>query len=712
MSSSAGNIILLNLADKFKVHEPEQSRSKAIVAVAGDIIQMVPPLTDKGEVDKPKLARLNLMTMEWEPDEEKQVFAATEQLNAIFERVEWWYSVHATTPPPVWSSALKILAEAYGNEFESTSTYALFQNALLTVAAHREEVLGRPPISTSSYALTYGAAETSSSSQLSSSGSTSGRSLSSGHKDTLKEAIRPVMKASSKHSFSQNFVEQAVSVTSPEFAVLKKLEADGVEESIRNWAAGKVGVPIIVRQCASQEESRLAVQSMPRLDKDGVNTQPFRFLMSSRKMVVQELLIEGLRAISSQDEDAIVEAPTGPRVPGQAAVMAADSTRFFPYPANMTASLKVVSSILSGKMDELCWDEMAAEIKSLTTAPLLKSTLIDAVRAEGAVQPFGGMSSVNLSMVLLPFAKRVFNTWYGLQSGFGWLLDKVAALRARARNNPRLIARVQQFQLTLSAELQELLINYNNGFIADPIIRFLDADFNVCKSALSDGLVQEYVKLVRGIEMGEAILDDHAPNPDGTPTRQTRLRVSSGASPPPPPVGSGTAKNGLPGTPWLPTGGGAGGGGGTIPMAWTRQQASGRSLSPPQFSQQQQQGAAQGSQQQIQQSGNPTWESHKAVHPDLDDRNYWVDISVLENVERLGTLRKGTAPEYALNRLLEYQKAVRASSPQDADYCTFYHVLKTKCNAHSHEQLHQVNMTAKQRQHILLAAGITHVAKF
>ena len=193
---------------------------------------------------------------------------------------------------------------------------------------------------------------------------------------------------------------------------------------------------------------------------------------------------------------------------------------------------------------------------------------------------------------------------------------------------------------------------------------------------------------------------------------QTRLKVSSGASPPPPPVGSGTAKNGLPGTPWLPTGGGAGGGGGTIPMAWTRQQASGRSLSPPQFSQQQQQGAAQGSQQQIQQSDKPTWESHKTVHPDLNDKNFWVDISVLENVERLGTLRKGTAPEYALNRLLEYQKAMRASSPQDADYCTFYHVLKTKCNAHSHEQLHQVNMTAKQRQHILLAAGITHVAKF
>ena len=85
---------------------------------------------------------------------------------------------------------------------------------------------------------------------------------------------------------------------------------------------------------------------------------------------------------------------------------------------------------------------------------------------------------------------------------------------------------------------------------------------------------------------------------------------------------------------------------------------------------------------------------------------------MLENVEKLGTLRKGTTPEYALNRLLEYQKAVRASSPQDAGYCTFHHVLKTKCNAHSHEQLHQVNMTAKQRQHILLAAGITHVAKF
>ena len=240
MSSSAGNIILLNLADKFKAHEPEQSRSKAIVAVAGEIIQMVPPLTDKGEVDKPKLARLNLMTMAWEPDEEKQVFAATEQLNAIFERVEWWYSAHATNPPPVWSSDLKILAEAYGNAFEPTSTYAMFQNALLTVAAHREEVLGRPPTSTSSYALTYGAAETSSSSQLSSSGSASGRSLSSGHKDTLKEAIRPVMKASSKHSFSQNLVEQAVSVTSTEFAVLKDLEAVGVEESIRNWAADEV----------------------------------------------------------------------------------------------------------------------------------------------------------------------------------------------------------------------------------------------------------------------------------------------------------------------------------------------------------------------------------------------------------------------------------------------------------------------------------------
>ena len=117
---------------------------------------------------------------------------------------------------------------------------AMFQNALLTVAAHREEVLGRPPTSTSSYALTYGAAETSSSSQLSSSGSASGRSLSSGHKDTLKEAIRPVMKASSKHSFSQNLVEQAVSVTSTEFAVLKDLEAVGVEESIRNWAADEV----------------------------------------------------------------------------------------------------------------------------------------------------------------------------------------------------------------------------------------------------------------------------------------------------------------------------------------------------------------------------------------------------------------------------------------------------------------------------------------
>ena len=201
MSSSAGNIILLNLADKFKVQEPEQTRPKAIVAVAGDIIQIIPPLTDKGEVDKSKLARYNFMTMEFEFDEEKLLFAATEQLNAIFERVEWWYSVHATNPPPVWSSALKILAEAHGNEFEPTSTYAMFQNALLTVAAHREEVWSRSPTSTSSYALTYGAAETSSSSQLSSSGSASGRSLSSGHKDTLKEAIRPVMKASSKHSF-------------------------------------------------------------------------------------------------------------------------------------------------------------------------------------------------------------------------------------------------------------------------------------------------------------------------------------------------------------------------------------------------------------------------------------------------------------------------------------------------------------------------------
>ena len=47
--------------------------------------------------------------------------------------------------------------------------------------------------------------------------------------------------------------------------MLKDIEVVGVEESIRNWAAGKVGVPIIVRQCASQEESRLAVQSMPRL---------------------------------------------------------------------------------------------------------------------------------------------------------------------------------------------------------------------------------------------------------------------------------------------------------------------------------------------------------------------------------------------------------------------------------------------------------------
>ena len=48
------------------------------------------------------------------------------------------------------------------------------------------------------------------------------------------------MKASSKHSFSQNLVEQAVSVTSTEFAVLKDLEAVGVEESIRNWAADEV----------------------------------------------------------------------------------------------------------------------------------------------------------------------------------------------------------------------------------------------------------------------------------------------------------------------------------------------------------------------------------------------------------------------------------------------------------------------------------------
>ena len=107
-----------------------------------------------------------------------------------------------------------------------------------------------------------------------------------------------------------------------------------------------------------------------------------------------------------------------------------------------------------------------------------------------------------------------------------------------------------------------------------------------------------------------------------------------------------------------------------------------------------------------------TWENHKAAHPDLDDGNYWVDISVLENVEKLETLRKGATPEYALNRLLEYQQALRTSSPQDAGYCTFHHVLRTKCNAQSHEQLHQVNMTAKRRQQILLAAGITHVAKF
>ena len=54
----------------------------------------------------------------------------------------------------------------------------------------------------------------------------------------------------------------------------------------------------------------------------------------------------------------------------------------------------------------------------------------------------------------------------------------------------------------------------------------------------------------------------------------------------------------------------------------------------------------QGSQQQIQQSDKPTWESHKAVHPDLDDKNHWVDISVLENVERLGTLRKAASGEH------------------------------------------------------------------
>ena len=449
MSSSGGDIILFNLADKFKVQGPEQSRREGILAVAGDVIKTVPPLTDKGEVDKSKLARYNFMTMEFEFDEEKLLFAATEQLNTIFEAVERWYSAHATNPPPVWSSSLRILAEAYGNDFASTSTYAMFQNALLTVGAHREEVFGLSSTSTSSYAAT-----TSSSSQLSSSGSASGGSLSSGYKDIVKQAVRPVMKASSKHSLSQNLVEQAVSVTSPEFEVLKEFETVGVEKSILNWAKGKVGVPIIVRQCVSQEASRLAVQAMARLNEEGVNTQPFRFLMSSRKTVVQELLVEGLRAISNQDEDVTVEAPTGPRVTGQTALMVADSTRCFPYPANMAASLKVVSSILSGKIDELDWDAMAAEIKGQTTMPLLKSTLIDAVRAEGAVQPFGGMSSVNLSMVLLPFAKRVFNTWYGRQSGFGWLLDKVAALRARARNNPRMITRVQQFQLTLSAELQ------------------------------------------------------------------------------------------------------------------------------------------------------------------------------------------------------------------------------------------------------------------
>ena len=432
MSSSGGDIILLNLADKFKVQGPGQSRREGLLEVAGDVIKIVPPLTDKGEVDKAKLARVNPMTMEFEPDEEKRLFAATEQLNTIFEAVERWYSAHATNPPPVWSSSLRILAEAYGNDFASTSTYEMFQNALLTVGAHREAVFGLPPTSTSSHVLTYEAATTSSSSQLSSSGSASGRSLSSGYKEVLKHAVRPVMKASSKHSLPQNLVEQAVSVTSPEFGVLKEFETAGVQKSIQNWAKGKVGVPIIVRQCVSQEASRLAVQAMARLNEGGVNTQPFRLLMSSRKTVVQELLVEGLRAISSQDEDVTVEAPTGPRVTGQAAVMAADSTRFFPYPANMTASLKVVSSILSGRIDELCWDAMAAEIKGQTTAPLLKSTLIDAVRAEGAIQPFGGMSSVNLSMVLLPFAKRVFNTWYGIQSGFGWLLDKVAALRASA----------------------------------------------------------------------------------------------------------------------------------------------------------------------------------------------------------------------------------------------------------------------------------------
>ena len=92
---------------------------------------------------------------------------------------------------------------------------------------------------------------------------------------------------------------------------------------------------------------------------------------------------------------------------------------------------------------------------------------------------------------------------------------------------------MQQFQITLSSELQELLINYNNGFIEDPIIRFLDAELNVCKCSLTDGLVNEYVQLVRAVEMSEAILEDQPTNHDGTPTRQTRLRVSREASPPP-----------------------------------------------------------------------------------------------------------------------------------------------------------------------------------
>ena len=58
------------------------------------------------------------------------------------------------------------IAQAQRKERRSGSRSNLAQHvvvsALLTVAAHREEVLGRPPTSTSSYALTYGAAETSS----------------------------------------------------------------------------------------------------------------------------------------------------------------------------------------------------------------------------------------------------------------------------------------------------------------------------------------------------------------------------------------------------------------------------------------------------------------------------------------------------------------------------------------------------------------------